>query len=99
MTRFALILLAAASLWAGHPAPKRITLKGTVVKIERTPQPHLFLDVEERDGRITHWDLELDSAKALLRDGVKRGDRIVVTTIPLESGSDSTPGRTAQASK
>ncbi len=46
MTRFALILLAAASLWAGHPAPKRITLKGTVVKIERTPQPHLFLDVE-----------------------------------------------------
>src|SRR5262249_26595022 len=87
MTRFIPVLIAAVNLIGGNVSagPKRVTLKGVVTKIDRTTaRPLVFLDVKDPKGNVTHWDLELDSPNALLRDGVKRGHQITVTTVPAE---------------
>ncbi len=55
---------------AEYDADKQVTLKGTVTRIEWTnPHSRLYLDVEEPDGTIVNWNLELTARSALVRQG------------------------------
>ena len=72
-----------------HP----IELEGTVQDFKFT-SPHTFilLQVKERDGSTTVWNLEGASPTALSRDGwtsktLKSGDEIKLTVEPLRSGA------------
>jgi len=72
-----------------HP----VELEGTVQDFKFT-SPHTFilLQVKERDGSTTVWNLEGASPTALSRDGwtsktLKSGDEIKLTVEPLRSGA------------
>ena len=77
-------LLAHHSFAADYDASKPITLQGTVAKFEwMNPHAHLYLDVKNGAGEITHWQLELGSPNTLMRSGwtrnsLKVGDEVIV---------------------
>ncbi len=55
---------------AEYDADKQVTLKGTVTRIEWTnPHTRLYLDVEEADGTVVNWNLELTARSSLVRQG------------------------------
>lgn len=67
------LALAHHSFVATFDENKPIALTGTVTKIEWT-NPHIwfFMDVENPDGTVTNWGLEMGSPNFLLRAGWKR---------------------------
>ena len=58
--------------------------RGIVTRVEWTnPHVRFYIDVEEDDGSVTNWDLELQSANTLRRNGWTRqalsvGDDVIV---------------------
>ncbi len=72
---------------------KPITLTGTVAKVAWTnPHAHIHVDVADRAGKVTTWDLELGSPNALMRRGwsarsLKPGDQITVSGYLAKDGS------------
>jgi hypothetical protein len=72
---------------------KPITLTGTVAKVAWTnPHAHIHVDVADRAGKVTTWDLELGSPNALMRRGwsarsVKPGDQVTVNGYLAKDGS------------
>lgn len=65
-----------------------------VVKEFRYVSPHTFilLEVKEKDGGVTIWNLEGGAPSALAREGwskdtLKPGDEIKLTIDPLHSGA------------
>ncbi len=47
-----------------------VTMSGTVTKIEWTnPHARLYIDVEEADGIVVNWNMELTARSALVRQG------------------------------
>ena len=68
-------------------------LEGVVVEFKFT-NPHTFilLEVKEKDGNATTWNLEGASPSGLVRDGwssktIKAGDELKMTIWPLRSGA------------
>jgi len=84
--------LAHHSFAAEYDANKVIELKGVVTKMEWTnPHVRFYMDVKEEKG-VASWDLELQSANTLTRDGwdrdaLKVGDRITVSAWLARDGS------------
>ena len=82
---------------AGAPAPhpsfgveddanKPISLTGTVTEIEWTnPHCFIYIDVKDKDGKVTNWKMEGFPPSVLYREGwrrdqtVKIGDTITMT--------------------
>ena len=52
---------------------KPVTLEGTITKVEWT-SPHVmtFIDVKDKDGKITNWKVELGSPTQLTKAGWTR---------------------------
>ena len=71
---------------------KKVTLKGTVSKIEWTnPHARVYVDVVEPDGTVKTWNLELAARSALVRQGwtgrsLKIGDVVTFEGEPARSG-------------
>ena len=91
------LLFGAVSLLAHHSAAaaydigKKVTMKGTVTKLD-WKNPHIFyyIDVKEASGTLTNWAIEGSTPNQLYRNGwrkndLKLGDEVTVT--------DSTPAR------
>ena len=84
--------LAHHSFAAEYDANKVIELKGVVTKIEWTnPHVRFYMDVRDEKG-VSSWDLELQSANTLTRDGwdrdaLKVGDQITVSAWLARDGS------------
>jgi hypothetical protein len=93
---FALICAAAPaaahhSVSGEYDPNKRVTIKGTVSKVEWTnPHARIYVDVSEA-GKVTTWNFELAARSALTRQGwtgssLKVGDSVTVEADAARSG-------------
>jgi hypothetical protein len=93
------LILAPPAIFAHHSfaaeydANKKITITGTVTKLEwMNPHARFYLDVKDESGQTTHWEFELGSPNGLLRRGwtrnaLKIGDTITVNGYLAKDGS------------
>jgi|SRR5579871_359091 len=97
----AVVMLAGArSLSAHHAfaaeydANRRVTLRGSVTKVEwQNPHAHFELSVQDAGGRKSTWDLELASPNVLQREGWTRkslriGDMVIVNGYLAKDGAN-----------
>ena len=77
--------LAHHSFVASFDENKPVTLTGTVTKVEWT-NPHIwfFIDVENPDGTVTNWGLEMGSPNFLMRAGWRRDSMKVGDVVDVE---------------
>ena len=97
MKTYAGVLIAALSLLGGavpamahhsfaaeYDANKPVTITGTVTKVEwMNPHARFYVDVKDKDGKVTNWNFELGPVNILLRQGwrknsLKPGDEVTV---------------------
>jgi hypothetical protein len=88
-------LAAHHSFGAEYDANKPITLAGVVTKVEWTnPHSFVYLDVTDKDGKVSNWKVEGYPPNVLYRTGWKRdvtlkvGDSIVVSGWRARDGGD-----------
>jgi hypothetical protein len=93
----ALAILMVAPAFAHHSFAvydhtRTLTLRGTVTKFQWT-NPHGFIemDVQQSDGSVKHYSVELTSINMMQRVGwrsnmIKAGDKVQVVVAPLLSG-------------
>lgn len=80
---------------AQFDADKPITLVGRVTGIEwQNPHAWFYIDVEDGDGSIANWGLELASPNLLIRNGwtrssLKVGDVVTVEGFHARDGSNT----------
>jgi hypothetical protein len=90
-------LLPAASLLAHHSAAtaydvdKKVTLRGTVTRIEwQNPHVFYYLDVVDDAGKATNWAIEASTPNQLYRRGWRKDDLRIGEIVTLH---DSSPAR------
>jgi hypothetical protein len=83
--------LAASSGIAHHSfaavfdAEKPIKLTGTVTKVEwRNPHAWFYIDVEDNDGNVANWGMELGSPNLLMRQGWSRSSMKIGEVVTVE---------------
>ena len=98
VTGFAL-LFATAPLLAHHyagtvyDATKKITLKGTVTKVEwMNPHIQYYVDVKDGNGKVTNWAIEGGPPNTLYRAGWKKDTLKAGETITIENASTARDG-------
>jgi hypothetical protein len=85
---------------AQYDASRSMTLQGVVTKVEWTnPHARFYVDVKDKSGNVTNWNLELASPNALrrlgwTRDILKPGDKISVFVAPAKDGAKMANART-----
>jgi len=85
---------------AQYDASKSTTLNGVVTKVEWTnPHARFYVDVKDKGGNVTNWNLELASPNALrrlgwTRDILKVGDQVSVFVAPAKDGAKMANART-----
>src|SRR5689334_15913823 len=96
----ALPALAHHAFVAQYDASKSTTLSGVVTKVEWTnPHARFYVDVKDKSGAVTNWNLELASPNALrrlgwTRDILKVGDQVSVFVAPAKDGAKMANART-----
>ena len=101
------VLFTAVSAMAHHSAAaaydtaNKITLHGTVTKVEwKNPHVFYYLDVADPAGKVTNWSFEASTPNQLYRagwrkDDVKIGDVVTVTdSAPARNGLPKAYGGT-----
>ena len=95
------VSLTATSTYSHHSfaaqfdAEKPIKLVGTVTSIEwQNPHTWFYVDVEDDNGDVSSWGLELASPNLLLRNGwtrssMKVGDSVTVEGFHARDGSNT----------
>lgn len=94
-------LFAHHSFAAEFDEKKKVTIKGTITKVELTnPHGWLYLNVKDEQGNIENWAVETGAPLALLRQGgdVKKslatGTVIIVDGWLARNGSKTVNGKT-----
>ena len=94
------LLLAAMPVFAHHSFKAEyddnhpITLNGTVTKVTwKNPHVQLYLAVKDEAGKVTNWELELDSPNMLMSQGwkvdsLKPGDHVTANGFPAKNGAN-----------
>jgi hypothetical protein len=89
----------AASLYAHHgrgatfDMNKKVTLKGTVSKVDwRNPHVVIWMDVKDQAGKVTTWGFENAGVSQLAQEGYNRntlkiGQEITAVVNPAANGS------------
>ena len=103
---FGLSLSLATAVFAHHSftseydATKKVSLKGTIVKMEWiNPHSWLHINVTEPDGKVVEWALEFGNPNQLLHQGWRKGDLPVGATVTVDgfrarNGSPTANART-----
>jgi hypothetical protein len=91
------LLFSAASLLAHHSAAtaydvdKKVTLRGTVTRVEwQNPHVFYYLDVADNVGKVTNWAIEASTPNQLYRRGWRKDDLKIGEEVTLV---DSSPAR------
>jgi DNA/RNA endonuclease YhcR with UshA esterase domain len=91
------VLFSAASLLAHHSAAtaydvdKKVTLRGTVTRVEwQNPHVFYYLDVADNSGTVTNWAIEASTPNQLYRRGWRKDDLKIGEEVTL---IDSSPAR------
>ena len=99
VTLVALIALASVPVFAHHgrgatyDMKKRVTLKGTVSKVEwRNPHVIIYMDVRDADGKVVTWGFENSGVSTLAQEGYNRntlqvGQDITAIVNPAANGA------------
>ena len=92
------LLLAAVPVLAHHSFKAEyddnppIMLSGTLTKVTwKNPHVLLYLDVKDDSGKVTSWELQLDSPNMLMSQGwkvdsLKPGDHLTASGFPAKNG-------------
>ena len=93
------VLFGAVSLLAHHSAAtaydtaKKITLHGTVTKLEwQNPHVFYYLDVADASGTVTNWAIEASTPNQLYRNGWRKDDLKIGEVVTLTNSSPSRNG-------
>src|SRR5438477_11615025 len=93
------LLIAAAPLSAHHgrgatyDMKKKITLKGTVARVDwRNPHVVIFMDVKDETGKVVTWGFENAGVSQLAQEGYNRntlkvGQEITAAGNPAANGA------------
>jgi len=87
------------SFSAEYDAKKPVTLKGVITKVEWTnPHVYFYLDVEDENGKVINWALEMGPPNGLQRAGWTRntmniGDEVIVDGVLAKDGSHQANAR------
>ena len=91
------LALGTASTVAHHSAStaydtdKKITLHGTVTKVEwQNPHVFYYIDVKDASGTVTNWAIEASTPNQLYRRGWRKDDLKIGEMVTL---ADSSPAR------
>ena len=90
----AMPLLAHHSFKAEYDDDHPITLSGAITKVTwKNPHVLLYLDVKDAAGKVTNWELELNSPNVLMSQGwkldsLKPGDQIKANGFPAKNGAN-----------
>jgi hypothetical protein len=91
------VLFGTVSLLAHHSAAtaydtaRKITLHGTVTKLEwQNPHVFYYLDVADAAGNVTTWAIEASTPNQLYRRGWRKDDLKIGETVTL---TESSPAR------
>jgi hypothetical protein len=107
MGRFVTVLLggcwalaAAAPVTSAHhsfaaqfDASQRVTLTGTITKVEwMNPHTYFYLDVKDESGTVVNWAVEGGAPNVLYREGwkptsLKEGDQVTILGSRARNGS------------
>ena len=84
--------LAHHSFAAEYDRAKPIALTGTVTKVEwMNPHVYFYMDVKDKDGKVSNWSLELGNPAGLYRRGWKK-EALKIGGTALVEGSMSKDG-------
>ena len=98
-TVIALIAVLSVPLFAHHgrgatyDMKKRVTLKGTVSRVEwRNPHVLIYMDVNDPDGKVVTWGFENSGVSTLAQEGYNRntlkvGQPITAIVNPAANGA------------
>ena len=88
------------SFAAEYDIDSPVTLTGTVTKVAWTnPHAFFYIDVEDEQGNVANWELELGSPNMLIRyrftrDTLQLGDSVTVQGFLARDGSNLANART-----
>ena len=78
---------------ATYDMKKRVTLKGTVSRVEwRNPHVLIYMDVKDEDGKVVTWGVENSGVSTLAQEGYNRntlkvGQPITAIVNPAANGA------------
>ena len=79
---------------ATYDATKKITLKGTVTRVEwKNPHVFYFIDVKDSSGKVVNWAIEASTPNQLYRAGWRKTDLPTGSTVTLADTSPARNGR------
>ncbi len=95
----ALPLLAHHSFAAEYDANAKLTLKGTVTKVDwMNPHIWVYLDAKDESGKMIHWQCEGGPPNTLTRNGwtkdaLKIGDEVTIEGFRAKDGTNTCNSR------
>ena len=89
----AVSLLAHHSASAAYDTGRKITLAGTVTKLEwKNPHIFYFIDVTDSNGNVTNWAVEGSTPNQLYRAGWRKNDLNAGDKVTLKDSSPAMNG-------